>query len=82
MPTSTLTSKGQVTIPKEIREVLGLKEHDRVNFVKRGGDVLIKPVKGDIFGLRGSVKPKNRPENFEEIRKITRKIIARKIAKE
>ncbi len=82
MPTSTLTSKGQVTIPKEIREVLGLKEHDKVNFVKRGGSVLIKPIKGDILDLRGSVKPKNRPENFEEVRKITRKIIARKIAKE
>lgn len=82
MPTSTLTSKGQVTIPKEIREALGLKEHDRVNFVKRGSDILIKPIKGNILDLRGSVKPRKRPENFEEIRKITRKIITRKIAKE
>lgn len=82
MPTSTLTSKGQVTIPKEIREALGLKEHDKVSFIQRGGNVLIKPIKGDILDLRGSVKPKRRPENFEEIRKITRKIIARKIAKE
>lgn len=80
MPTSTLTSKGQVTIPKEIREELGLKEHDRVNFVKRGSDILIKPIKGNILDLRGSVQPGKRPEDFEEVRRITKKIIAEKAA--
>ncbi|MEA2564192.1 MAG: prlF antitoxin for toxin YhaV toxin [Acidobacteriota bacterium] len=32
MSASTLTSKGQVTIPKEVRERLGLKEGDRLVF--------------------------------------------------
>lgn len=32
MPASTLTSKGQVTIPKQIRERLGLKVGDRLGF--------------------------------------------------
>lgn len=81
MQMSAVTSKGQVTIPKEIRDMLGLKEHDRVQFVKRGPDVLLKPVKGNILDLRGSIKPRNRPGNFEEIRKITRKKMAFKVVK-
>lgn len=78
MSTSTLTGKGQVTIPKEIRNILGLKEHDLVAFVVRGNDVLIKPKTGNILDLKGSVKPKKRPENFNNVRKVTRKIIAEK----
>jgi AbrB family looped-hinge helix DNA binding protein len=81
MSISTLTRKGQITIPKEIRDVLGLKEHDKVSFIKRGDDILIKPIKGDILDLRGTVKPKRKPEDFEEVRRITRDIIAKKVAK-
>ncbi len=34
---TTLTSKGQVTIPKEVREKLGLQPHDRITFVVEDG---------------------------------------------
>ncbi len=45
MPT-TLTSKGQVTIPKAIRDHLGLRPGHRVEFVAdRRGRVLVTPVK-------------------------------------
>lgn len=81
MSTSTLTSKGQVTIPKEIRNALGLKDHDRVSFIRRGDEVVIKPVKGDIISLRGSVRPKRRPEDFDKVRRIARKKMAEKAAK-
>ncbi len=81
MPTSTLTKKGQITIPKEIREELGLKEHDRVNFVKKGKEIIIKPIRGNILDLKGSVIPKNKPEDFEKVRMVTRKIVAKKVAK-
>ena len=36
MPQSTLTSKGQLTVPQEIRTRLGLKEGDRVEFCVEG----------------------------------------------
>jgi AbrB family looped-hinge helix DNA binding protein len=39
MRTYTLTSKGQVTIPVEIRRRLGLRPGDHVGFVLRDGDV-------------------------------------------
>ena len=45
MPT-TLTSKGQVTIPKAIRDRLGLKPGHKVEFVAdRRGRVVVEPVK-------------------------------------
>lgn len=39
---SRLTSKGQVTVPKAIRERLGLQEGDRVAFVEEDGQVVLK----------------------------------------
>ncbi len=39
MRTSTLTSKGQVTIPVEVRRRLGLRPGDPVGFIVEGGDV-------------------------------------------
>jgi antitoxin PrlF len=44
---STLTSKGQITIPKEIRTRLGLKEGERVEFVTEGDATLIRPARTD-----------------------------------
>ena len=43
MSQSTLTSKGQTTIPQEIRKLLGLKENDRILYEVEDGNVVIKP---------------------------------------
>jgi len=44
MPTSTLTSKGQVTVPKAIRDRLGLVEGDVLEFtVDDGGRIVVRP---------------------------------------
>ena len=42
---TTLSSKGQVTIPIEIRKRLGLKAGDRVEFAMEGPLTVIRPVK-------------------------------------
>jgi antitoxin PrlF len=42
---STLSSKGQVTIPQEIRRRLGLKEGDRVEFVIEDGRTILRPAR-------------------------------------
>ena len=44
-PSSTISSKGQVTIPQEIREDLGLKPGDRVEFVTEEGRTFIRPAR-------------------------------------
>ena len=37
----TLTSKGQITLPKSIRQVLGVGPGDRLVFEQRGSDVVV-----------------------------------------
>jgi AbrB family looped-hinge helix DNA binding protein len=41
---SIMSSKGQVTVPQEIRIRLELKEGDRIEFVVEGGNTIIRPV--------------------------------------
>ena len=40
---ATVTSKGQVTIPQEVRQRLGLKQGDRVSFELEDGNTVLKP---------------------------------------
>lgn len=80
MSTSTMTCKGQVTIPKDIRDELGLTEGDQVFFLRRGNEIVLKVLRGNILELRGSVSPNKRPENFETIREATKRKVSSKIA--
>jgi antitoxin PrlF len=41
--TSTISSKGQVTVPIEVRHRLGLKEGDRVEFAFEEGRTILRP---------------------------------------
>ena len=45
--TSTLTSKGQLTVPLPIRRRLGLRRGDRVEFVADGEHTMIRPARED-----------------------------------
>ena len=57
MPTGTLTSKGQITIPKQIRERLRLDTGQRVEFhVDSKGNVILTPRNKDIRSLKGIVR--------------------------
>lgn len=52
MASATVTSKGQITIPKKVRERLHLGPGDRVEFlIEKGGEVFMRPGKGDIADL-------------------------------
>lgn len=54
MPTATLTSKGQLTLPKAIRDRLRLGSGDRVDFViKDDGTIVLRPATVDVRELSG-----------------------------
>lgn len=61
---TTITQKGQVTIPAPIRKTLGLKSGDQVKFVvTKKKEVKLKPTKRfSIMSLYGSLKPKVKPK--------------------
>jgi len=79
--TSRVTSKGQTTIPKEIRRQLGIKTGDRVAFLLRDDGVLLRPVKGTLLDLRGSIKPRKRPEDLDEVRRVGKEGLAEKVVR-
>ena len=57
MPVTTLTSKGQVTIPQRIREQLRWKAGDRLDFtVDKDGRVVVELLGGDARELRGILR--------------------------
>jgi AbrB family looped-hinge helix DNA binding protein len=61
MPTATVTRKGQVTIPKAVRNLLHINAGDQVDFVVTDrGDVLIRSVNLDLRELRGLLKRRRR----------------------
>jgi AbrB family looped-hinge helix DNA binding protein len=49
----TMTSKGQTTVPQEIRELLKLKPGDRIRYVVRNGEVVIKAKNKRLIDLAG-----------------------------
>jgi AbrB family looped-hinge helix DNA binding protein len=54
MPSSTLTSKGQTTIPKEVREHLKLQSGDQIDFlIRQDGTVVLRPATVHVRELRG-----------------------------
>ena len=74
---ATLTSKGQVTIPKEVRDALGLRTRDRVYFQVHDGGAVISKV-ADFLDLAGSVSvpPELRGKSWKEIREETWRRVA------
>ena len=76
-----VSSKGQVTIPKPVRERLELKPGSQVAFVVRDGRVELEPMKGSILEWYGAI-PVEGPLDFQAIREQTMAIVAEEIAHE
>jgi len=64
-----LTTKGQVTIPKDVRDRLGIDTGDRLNFiVQEDGTVIVKPITRHVRELGGILRrPEGRTVSIEEM---------------
>jgi antitoxin PrlF len=68
MTTATLTSKGQITIPAEVRKALGLIAGARVDFVPtEAGSYEIVPATGTVRSLKGIIPAPKNPITIEQM---------------
>lgn len=65
---TTLTSKGQITIPKAVRTAMNLRNGDKIIFEEEGdGTFTIKPKKLGVETLKGIIAHKGAPVSLEEM---------------
>ena len=70
MTIATMTSKGQITIPAATRSKLQLMPGSKIDFVENeAGEIVLRPVVGDIRRLRGVVKYAGPPVSVEDMNK-------------
>jgi AbrB family looped-hinge helix DNA binding protein len=79
MKAYTITPKGQVTIPAEIREKMKLKPGDKITYEDTAAGILLRPSKKDMMADFGFMKERRKPADLETIRSTVRKKIAEKI---
>jgi AbrB family looped-hinge helix DNA binding protein len=79
---TTITQKGQVTIPVEVRATLGLKPKDKVIFEVTGDVATIRRAPSKILRWYGSVTPRQRPEDFQKLREEFEQGVAEEVDQE
>ena len=59
--------RGQIVLPKEVRQKIRVEEGDQIAFIIDGEQVVIKPITKSLLDMRGSIKVRGE-QNFEKIR--------------
>lgn len=72
MPATKVGRRGQITLPKKVREWLGISKGDRIIFLREDDEVKIKPIRRTLLDLRGVIQV-SEPQDFQAIRQ---KVIA------
>lgn len=68
MPTATITSKGQITLPQQVRSDMGLTAGDRVDFIRmEDGHYAVVPASHSIKALKGIIPRPDRPVSLEDM---------------
>lgn len=83
--TSKITAKGQITLPKPVREILNVREGDEVLFLYRGGRIIVERLPGAVeagaaYGILH--RPGLEPVDLEAARKRYRAERAKRYAPE
>ncbi|MCL4545085.1 MAG: type II toxin-antitoxin system PrlF family antitoxin [Chloroflexi bacterium] len=69
---TTVTQRGQVTIPAEVRRLLGVKPRDKVAFTIAEGRVELAPARFTLASAYQSVPPLQQPLSDEEMAKLAK----------
>lgn len=64
---STLSSKGQITLPKAIRDRLDLQTGDKLEFFVQEGHVKMVPVTAPVTQLKGMVPKPAKPKSLQDL---------------
>jgi antitoxin PrlF len=79
MATATLTSKGQITIPKEVRDALGVEAGDRIEFVaQERGEYKVVAATRDVRHLKGMIDKPAKPVTIEGMKRAVSRAVSRK----
>lgn len=71
MSTSTITSKGQTTIPQDIRNYLSLHTGDQIEFIiEPEGHVVLVPLTSHVRELKGMLPKPKKKVSIEQMNKI------------
>jgi AbrB family looped-hinge helix DNA binding protein len=79
---SSVSPKGQITIPLEIRQQLGIKPKDKVAFIVEDGEVRIAPAKSRLQASYQAVPALKQPRSLDEMIDIAQEEQAREAARE
>lgn len=75
----TLTSKGQITVPKRVREALAVGPGDRLAFrIREDGTVTVEAETVELGRLRGAIKPRVRGVTVEAMDEAIRRAARRR----
>jgi AbrB family looped-hinge helix DNA binding protein len=78
---ATVTAKGQITIPKAIRQILGIEEQDRLLFLIEGDRLLLVPLRRRPLSQLYRALPATRPYPGQQaIREEVRSELGERIA--
>jgi AbrB family looped-hinge helix DNA binding protein len=70
MTAATLTSKGQLTLPKDVRDALGVGPGDRVDFVRmEDGNFAVLPATHSVKRLKGLIPSPKKAVSLEDMDK-------------
>jgi AbrB family looped-hinge helix DNA binding protein len=71
---ATLTSKGQLTLPKEVRAALGVGPGDRVDFVRmEDGNFAVMPATQSVKRLKGLIRKPKKTVSLDDMDKAIMK---------
>jgi antitoxin PrlF len=64
---ATVTERGQLTLPAEVRRLLGVGPNQKVAFLIEEGEIRLVPARFTLESAFGSIAPRHRPENFKKV---------------